>query len=206
MPMKTNVNLNRRSFLKTSLAIGATYSLSPVSWSRVIGANDTIQAAVLLAKLPHFEWEIAERQRLGTRYSELLSDVCVTPAIAPGDTHVYAQYTIRLPDRDAVATKLKAAGIPTAVFYPKCLHEQSVFARLATVGGRSQWLSKLRARFSASPCIRFLERPTSIGSLRSQIYNPILNVTHLNCRPRGSRLPALFEGCGPRLLAVEGRR
>ncbi len=47
MPMKTNVNLNRRSFLKTSLAIGATYSLSPVSWSRVIGANDTIQAAVV---------------------------------------------------------------------------------------------------------------------------------------------------------------
>ena len=128
------------------------------------GRFDTIQAAVLLAKLPHFEWEIAERQRLGTRYSELLSDVCVTPAIAPGDTHVYAQYTIRLPDRDAVATKPKAAGIPTAVFYPKCLHEQSVFARLATVGGRSQWLSKLRARFSASPCIRFLERPTSIGS------------------------------------------
>lgn len=45
--MKTNANLNRRSFLKTSLAIGATYGLSPVSWSRVIGANDTIQAAVV---------------------------------------------------------------------------------------------------------------------------------------------------------------
>ena len=94
------------------------------------GRFDTIQAAVLLAKLPHFEWEISERQRLGARYSELLRDVCVTPAIAPGNTHVYAQYTIRVPNRDTVAAKLKSAGIPTAVFYPKCLHEQPVYAPL----------------------------------------------------------------------------
>ena len=94
------------------------------------GRFDTIQAAVLLAKLPHFEWEIAERQRLGARYSELLCEVCVTPAVAPGNTHVYAQYTIRLTERDAVSAKLKTVGIPTAVFYPKCLHEQPVFAPL----------------------------------------------------------------------------
>ena len=45
-----------------------------------------------------------------------------------GNTHVYAQYTIRVPNRDQVAEKLKAGGIPTAVYYPKCLHEQPVFA------------------------------------------------------------------------------
>ena len=95
------------------------------------GRFDTMQAAVLLAKLPHFEWEIAERQRLGARYSEMLPGLCVTPVVALGNTHVYAQYTIRLPERDAVIAKLKAAGIPTAVFYPKCLHEQPVFAPLS---------------------------------------------------------------------------
>jgi UDP-2-acetamido-2-deoxy-ribo-hexuluronate aminotransferase len=46
----------------------------------------------------------------------------------PGNTHVYAQYTIRLPNREAAMAKLKAQGIPTAVYYPKCLHEQPVFA------------------------------------------------------------------------------
>ncbi len=52
------------------------------------------------------------------------------PAVAAGNTHVYAQYTIRVPERDKVAARLKALGIPTAVYYPKCLHEQPVFAKL----------------------------------------------------------------------------
>jgi len=97
----------------------------------MVGTNgrfDTIQAAVLLAKLPHFKDEIDARIRIGARYSELLNDVAVTPKIMPGNTHVYAQYTIRLKNRDEVAAALKAKGIPTAMYYPKCLHEQPVFA------------------------------------------------------------------------------
>ncbi len=94
------------------------------------GRFDTIQAAVLLAKLPHFQWEVEERARIGARYSELLGDVCVTPAVMPGNTHVYAQYTTRVPNRDVLAEALKKQGIPTAVYYPKCLHEQPVFASL----------------------------------------------------------------------------
>jgi UDP-2-acetamido-2-deoxy-ribo-hexuluronate aminotransferase len=94
------------------------------------GRFDTIQAAVLLGKLPHFEWEVQERARIGARYSAALKDFCVVPPVAPGNTHVYAQYTIRLPNRDQVAEKLKKMGIPTAVYYPKCLHEQPVFAKL----------------------------------------------------------------------------
>ena len=96
------------------------------------GRFDTLQAAVLLAKLPQFEWEVAERGRIGARYTELLSSVLSppssAPAVVPGNTHVYAQYTIRLSNRDQVAEKLKAQGIPSAVYYPKCLHEQPVFA------------------------------------------------------------------------------
>lgn len=94
------------------------------------GRFDTLQAAVILAKLPHFAAEVEARRRIGARYFALLKDVCETPDVRPGNVHVYAQYTIRVPDRDALGAKLKEAGIPTAVYYPKCLHEQPVFADL----------------------------------------------------------------------------
>ena len=94
------------------------------------GRFDTVQAAVLLAKLPHLEDELQARAQIGRRYSSALGGHCVVPAVAPGNTHVYAQYTVRLPERDRVAGQLKAKGIPTAVYYPKCLHEQPVFAKL----------------------------------------------------------------------------
>jgi UDP-2-acetamido-2-deoxy-ribo-hexuluronate aminotransferase len=89
-----------------------------------------VQAAVLLAKLEQFDWEVKERARIGARYSAALRDYCAVPAVAPENTHVYAQYTIRVPERDQVASRLKALGIPTAVYYPKCLHEQPVFSKL----------------------------------------------------------------------------
>jgi len=94
------------------------------------GRFDTVQAAVLLAKLPHLDWELRERARIGARYSAALQNHCAVPAVASANTHVYAQYTIRVPERDQVAERLKAQGIPTAVYYPKCLHEQPVFAKL----------------------------------------------------------------------------
>lgn len=99
----------------------------------VLGMNgrfDTLQAAVLLAKLPAFEEEVRERGRIGARYNAILDTSCETPAVLAGNTHVYAQYTIRIPNRDSVAERLKERGIPTAVYYPKCLHEQPVFASL----------------------------------------------------------------------------
>ena len=92
------------------------------------GRFDTLQAAILLAKLPHFDWEVARRGAIGARYTDLLRGVVGAPEVRPGNTHVYAQYTIRVRDREALGAKLKAAGIPTAVYYPKCLHEQPVFA------------------------------------------------------------------------------
>jgi UDP-2-acetamido-2-deoxy-ribo-hexuluronate aminotransferase len=104
----------------------------------LLGTNGrfaSMQAAVLLAKLPHFDWELRERDRIGARYSAALADNAVVPKVAPGNTHVYAQYTIRIPERDKVAERLKQDGIPTAVYYPKCLHEQPVFAKLGSVWG-----------------------------------------------------------------------
>lgn len=94
------------------------------------GRLDTLQAAILLGKFPHFQPEVEARIRIGARYTELLRGTCVVPEVMTGNTHVYAQYTIRVPDRDGLAVSLKEKGIPSAVYYPKCLHEQPVFAPL----------------------------------------------------------------------------
>jgi len=92
------------------------------------GRLDTIQAAIMLAKFPHFAGEVKARERLGRRYNELLEGFLSTPKTCPGNTHVYAQYTIRAENRDEIGAHLKSKGIPTAIYYPKCLHEQPVFA------------------------------------------------------------------------------
>jgi UDP-2-acetamido-2-deoxy-ribo-hexuluronate aminotransferase len=98
------------------------------------GRLDTIQAAILLAKIDNFPWEVEQREIIGARYTALLSKkadsppAVIPPALADGNTSVYGQYTIRATNRDALAAHLKEQGIPVAVYYPKCLHEQPVFA------------------------------------------------------------------------------
>ena len=101
------------------------------------GRFDTLQAAVLLGKWPGFDEEVEKRGEIGARYSELLKDHVKTPKIAEGNTHVYAQYTIRVDEdrRDEIRAGLKEAGIPTAVYYPKCFHEQPVFEHLGYTYG-----------------------------------------------------------------------
>lgn len=94
------------------------------------GRLDTLQAAIVLAKLPHFPAEVTARARIGAYYSAELRSYCSVPEIQPGNTSVYAQYTIRVDDREKLSKELKSHGIPTAVYYPKCLHEQPVFAPL----------------------------------------------------------------------------
>lgn len=94
------------------------------------GRFDTIQAAVILAKFPYFESEVKRRAQIGARYTEELRDYCETPVIQKGNTHIYAQYTIRVPCRERVQQQLADQGIPTAIYYPKCLHEQPVFSDL----------------------------------------------------------------------------
>lgn len=101
----------------------------------VNGRMDTLQAAVLLAKLEIFAEEIAARGRIGARYTELLQDSVLTPGIATGSSSVYAQYTVQVDNRDAVAKKLGARGVPTAVHYPVPLHLQPVFAGLGLPEG-----------------------------------------------------------------------
>lgn len=96
----------------------------------IVGINgrmDTMQAAVLLAKLEIFDAELADRQRIALRYNELLDGVVETPFIESHNTCVYAQYTIQVEGRTQLQEQLKVAGIPTAVHYPLPLHLQPAF-------------------------------------------------------------------------------
>jgi UDP-2-acetamido-2-deoxy-ribo-hexuluronate aminotransferase len=102
------------------------------------GRFDTLQAAIMLAKWPDFAGEVAARGRIGARYSELLRGqpgIVSVPEVSPGNTHVYAQYTLRVEDREGLRAHLQAAGIPTAVYYPVCLHEQPVYRPLGYLRG-----------------------------------------------------------------------
>jgi UDP-2-acetamido-2-deoxy-ribo-hexuluronate aminotransferase len=91
------------------------------------GRLDTIQAAVLLAKLERFEWELARRAEIGARYERLLAGV-ERVAVRPDRDSVYAQYTVMVDERAQVQAALKAAAVPTAVHYPKPLHHQPAYA------------------------------------------------------------------------------
>jgi UDP-2-acetamido-2-deoxy-ribo-hexuluronate aminotransferase len=107
------------------------------------GRMDTLQCAIVLAKLERFEWEVARREQVARRYHELLSADfpfhghqetssrrCQLLPWAPADrTCVYAQFTVLVADRDTVQEKLKQAGVPTAIHYPIPLNEQPAYAR-----------------------------------------------------------------------------
>jgi UDP-2-acetamido-2-deoxy-ribo-hexuluronate aminotransferase len=98
----------------------------------LLGTNarlDTIQAAVLLAQLPYFDAALQERRRLAERYTTALAASVVVPRVLPRNEHVFAQYTLRHRERDALAAALGARGIPTQVHYRTGLHEQPVFER-----------------------------------------------------------------------------
>jgi UDP-2-acetamido-2-deoxy-ribo-hexuluronate aminotransferase len=100
------------------------------------GRMDTIQCAVLLAKLPRLDWELQRRRELGARYHALLADVNVgLLTVREGRDSVWGQYTVTVADRPAVQAALKAVGIPTAVHYPRPLHQQLAYERFAPAGG-----------------------------------------------------------------------
>jgi UDP-2-acetamido-2-deoxy-ribo-hexuluronate aminotransferase len=107
------------------------------------GRLDSIQAAVLLAKMEIFPEEVAARHRLGERYAALIADRFGTgaqalvhaPKVEPFNTCVFAQYTVEVEQRDIVETRMKALGVPTAVHYPLALHMQPVFRHLGHAEG-----------------------------------------------------------------------
>ena len=119
---------------------------------------DTIQAAVLLAKLTFFEKEVELRQKAAANYEELLGGIpgLELPRPLPGNTSVWAQYTIQTERREELASHLGQEGIPTAIHYPKPLHQQPIFGQLGFSAGRFDTAENLSKRVLSLPLHPYL--------------------------------------------------
>jgi dTDP-4-amino-4,6-dideoxygalactose transaminase len=124
---------------------------------------DTMQAAILIEKLKIFEDEVAARNRIAERYARGLGNLVAVPRLAKGCTSVWAQYTIRLPrgtDRDGFAAALKAQGIPTAIYYPKSMHQQTAYKDFPVVDGGLPVSEQLSSDVISLPMHAYLDEPT----------------------------------------------
>lgn len=137
------------------------------------GRLDTIQAAVLLVKLRHYECDLSMRQAVAQRYDTALSSKYAIPFIAPECTSAYAQYSIRVQNREALQAKLKNNGIPTAVHYPMPLHLQECFGYLGYQAGDFPICERVSQEIMSLPMNPFLsdEEITYIGTnvLKGQV-------------------------------------
>ncbi|WP_442504230.1 DegT/DnrJ/EryC1/StrS family aminotransferase [Marinivivus vitaminiproducens] len=128
-----------------------------------IGMNsrlDTLQAAILLEKLRIFPDEIVARDAVADRYRAGLADLVQAPALAEGATSVWAQYTVRAGDRrDALARDLKAAGVPTAIYYATPLHHQTAYAGFPLADGGLPVSERLAREVLSLPMHPYLEAP-----------------------------------------------
>ena len=140
------------------------------------GRLDTIQAAILLAKLEVFDEELAARQRAAEAYNNLLQDTVQTPVVRDGYTSAWAQYTIEVDDRDAVQQALQQAGIPTAVHYPVPLHLQPVFAHLNLGEGAYPHSERAGKRVLSLPMHPYLD-PNQITRVGDAVRQAVANVT-----------------------------
>ena len=140
------------------------------------GRIDTVQAAVLIEKLGIFPDEIAARDAVAKRYNEGLGNVAIVPRVAPDCTSVWAQYTLRLPkgNRDALAATLKTQGIPTAIYYPRSLHQQTAYRDFPIADTGLSVSEKLSAEVISLPMHAYLDESTQdriIKAVRAALPN-----------------------------------
>jgi dTDP-4-amino-4,6-dideoxygalactose transaminase len=132
-----------------------------------VGMNsrlDTIQAAILLEKLAIFEEEIVARQVVADRYGAGLGEVCLrTPAVIPGGRSTWAQYVVEHRDRDGLAAHLKAADVPTAIYYPVPMHRQKPYARYSRGPGGLPVSEAKASRVIALPMHAYLKPKVQDG-------------------------------------------
>lgn len=125
-----------------------------------IGVNsrlDSIQAAILLAKMTIFENEVKAREQIGNRYNNLLEGLVKIPKILPHNTSVFAQYTIEVDNREKIIEALNAQGVPTAVHYPVGLHLQEVMQGYGFSKGQFPNTELASQRVMSLPMYPYLE-------------------------------------------------
>lgn len=115
------------------------------------GRMDTLQCAIVLAKLERFDWEVEQRLKIGARYNELLASKVPVVTQRSDRTSVFAQYTVFVEDRERVQEELKAANIPTAVHYPVPLHLQPAYSKLCRIGSAMSRTEKLAEEVMSLP-------------------------------------------------------
>ena len=124
------------------------------------GRIDTMQAAILLEKLSIFEEEIAARQSVADGYALALATAIEVPGVMADTVSAWAQYTIKLDDRDGVAARLKAVGIPTAIYYPRPLHRQTAYREYPTAPQGLAVSEALAGRVLSLPMHPYLDDAT----------------------------------------------
>ena len=115
------------------------------------GRMDTLQCAVVLAKLERFDWEVEQRLKIGARYNALFAGKVQTVTQRPDRTSVFAQYTAFIENREQVQERLKAAGVPTAVHYPVPLHLQPADRGGCQVHGGVKTAERMAQRVMSFP-------------------------------------------------------
>ena len=134
------------------------------------GRLDSIQAAVLLAKMEIFDDEFVLREKVAQRYTALLKDSVVTPHVSPDCTSCWAQYSILTKNRDSMISKLKAANVPTAIYYPKPLHLQDAFTSLGHKKGDFPVSERIADQVLSIPMHPYLDEVTQdyiVNAVRS---------------------------------------
>jgi UDP-2-acetamido-2-deoxy-ribo-hexuluronate aminotransferase len=131
------------------------------------GRMDTLQAAVLLAKMEIFDKELERRQEVAHRYSQALASSFTVPAIPAEYRSAWAQYSIQHQKRDEVMSKLKTAGIPSAIYYPKPLHLQKAFASLGYEKGQFPVAEDIAQKIFSLPMHPYLEEKDQAEIIRN---------------------------------------
>ena len=121
---------------------------------------DTMQAAILIEKLKIFDDEIEARNKVASRYFDALHNIVIAPRVADGNVSTWAQYTIRLPNggREAFADALKAQGVPTAIYYPKSMHQQTAYKHYPSAEGGLPISEKLSTDVISLPMHPYLDQ------------------------------------------------
>jgi len=122
------------------------------------GRMDTLQCAIVLAKLERFEWEIQQRLDIGQHYNELLDQAGIARVKQRGDrSSVFAQYTILAENRESLQSCFKAQNIPTAVHYPVPVNEQPAYRDICG-GGETKFSQRLACQVMSLPMSADLAR------------------------------------------------
>jgi UDP-2-acetamido-2-deoxy-ribo-hexuluronate aminotransferase len=127
----------------------------------VNGRLDTLQAAILLAKLPTFAAELKARETLADHYDALIGDIVTVPLRHANTRSAWAQYSILTDRRDELATKLKAEGIPTAVYYPRPMHLQTAYQQFGNGAGSLPVSERLASEILSLPMHPFMDEATA---------------------------------------------